>query len=67
MRKPVITWDTDVKRYYTKIGNNPEVYINDARNKKQCKPNTRYLKELEKILRTRNDENGKKSVSDVDM
>ena len=47
----VIKWDTYVKRYYTKIGNNPKVYINDARNKRQFKPNTIYLKELEKLLK----------------
>ena len=43
----VIKLDTDAKRYYTKIGNNPKVYINDARAKQQFKPNTKYLKELE--------------------
>ena len=38
----LIKWDTDVKRCYTKIGNNPKVYTNAARNKRQFKPNARY-------------------------
>ena len=59
----VIRWDTDVKRHYTKIGNSPKVYINDARNKRQFKPKTRYLKELEK--KTKDAENEKK-ISDAD-
>ena len=42
----VIKWDTDVRRHYIKTGKNPKVYINDARNRKQFKPNTRYLKEF---------------------
>jgi len=56
----VIKLDTDAKRYYTKIGNNPKVYINDARTKHQFKPNTKYLKELEKLLKQRNSENDRK-------
>ena len=40
----VIKWDTEYKRYYTKIGNNPKVYINDARSRYQFKPNTKYVK-----------------------
>ena len=47
----VVKWDMDVKRYYTKIGNNPKVYINDARTKHQFKPNTRYLKKLEQLFK----------------
>ena len=36
------------------------MYINDARTKYQFKPNTKYLKELEKLLKQRSSENDKK-------
>ena len=55
----MIKWDTAYKRYYTKIGNNPKVYINGARSRHQFKPNTKYLKELDKLLKQRSTVNVK--------
>ena len=48
-----IKWDSEAGRYYiiTNSKSKTKIYINDARNKKAYKPSTKYLNELEKLLK----------------